>query len=62
MKYRYESLAVILSELQNHVPGMPSVETVTTPVTIDVTVDAASKPDLDDYMTGKGWKYIGTVA
>jgi len=61
LRYRYESLAVNIAELQNHVPGMPTAEVVSNPITIDVTVDASSKQDLDDYLKANGWKYVGTV-
>jgi len=61
LRYRYESLALNIAELQNHVPGMPTAAIVSTPTTIDVTVDESSAKDLDDYLTGSGWKFIGQL-
>ena len=61
IRYRYESLAMSLSDLQNHVPGLPTLEVISVPLTIDVTVDPSSKQDLDDYLTNRGWRFIGEV-
>ena len=61
IRYRYDYLALDAAALQNHVPGLPTVGVVTTPTTIDVTVDPSSKQDLDDYLLPKGWAYVGTV-
>lgn len=60
-RYRYESLALNVLELQNNVPGMPTVAVITVPITIDVTVDEQWKQDLDDYLTVKGWRFVGTL-
>lgn len=49
-----------MTELNRIVPGLPTVELVSSPVTIDVTVAASSKQDLGDYLVANGWKYIGT--
>jgi hypothetical protein len=61
IRYRYNSLALSLPDLQNHVPGGPTLQMVSSPITIDVTVAAESKQDLDDYLTSLGWVYVGTV-
>ena len=61
IRYRYDYLALDAAALQNHVPGKPTVQVVSTPTTIDVTVDESSRQDLDDYLTSIGWKFVGTV-
>jgi hypothetical protein len=60
IRYRYASTGLNMTELNRIVPGLPTVELVSSPVTIDVTVAASSKQDLGDYLVANGWKYIGT--
>jgi len=61
IRYRYASTGFNMTDLNRTVPGLPTVELVSSPVTINVTVAASYKQDLDDYLVANGWKYIGTV-
>ena len=58
--YRYRSSSVTAAALAKVVPGTKVVGSTGPGLYVDVTADAGSKTDLDDYMAFIGWAYVST--
>jgi hypothetical protein len=58
--YRYKQTAINFERLKTQVPGPLAVGGTGAPIFVDINAPAASKPDLDTYMLGIGWNFVGT--
>jgi hypothetical protein len=58
--YRYRASSVSAASLAKAVPGALTVGSTGPGSFVDVTADAGSKTDLDDYMASIGWAYVAT--
>ncbi len=58
--YRFKQTGAYLPDLQDKVPGSPSIGNIGPGIYVDITVGSGNFDDLVDYMSTQGYTYIST--